>query len=1025
MMKGKPRLLSILALSLAFSFATFLSAKAQISYGGKPASFDTAESVVLKKNNSKQNSFSTRFVKRTFNPEDLMALNQWSEGELATKPLIIGGLIHTNIDFAKEATRTELPSGQVIYRLKVATDNEARAINLYYKDFFIPKNGGSLFLYTPDKSNILGAYTYETHPSHGAFATEIIPGSEIILEYVLPIGETALPSIIIDGVHYIFNRKIAQGYNRALNPIAQKRIPVGEAEDNVENPYCSINSNCPEGDKWHAEKASVAQMVLITDEYGGYCTGSLVNNTNEDYKPLILTAAHCIGSKSTWPKGVQFDKFMFSFHYQKSGCSDGSFAGGEKIKTMVGCKPLAFSSLDKRSDGLLLELSQEIPVDYNVYYAGWDRSADMPQDLFGLHHPSGDAMKLSYFDHTKNLYGGIAPTTWKSEKEQGGENCHFGFRFTDGDTYGGSSGSPLWNQNHYIVGTLSGGTDGNGVCNASFNLYGRLNCHWDKYANDPDYTECGGVKTAMKTFLDPKDGGTAIRLKGRWRDNARTIEPIKEVNIKVDHKSKMITLEWQDIARKSYPEHWTLSYLVYRNGIQIPGIEIAKGTNTFTESFDKALENPQVEGAVSYAIVAKYTSTEGKTYLSDKVSNGIVLTKLIDHLTPNIKEQKNGVRLSWAPAGNMMELSNFGYPEKEGEKKLSTTTFGIKGIKLPIGGGQYFTPSNIAIGSSFYVEDLVDPQINAKKTKRVADRRFYVNSVKVIPAEEYKGGTELRIILTSARKQKSVSKYFTIPADWKPGDWIEVFLDQPFSFDPLYSLFVGLSVPNEIGANKLKTVLVNGTSDDALPVRGIVLVTDDKMNPNVLSHLPYVYVGNFSDKLAGYPAIRPMISMSNRSLNTDPARGDVTGVVVARAKKAVPLPKVLGYRVFCNGERITKVIDNRDYTELLYMTHRGGKVTNKYTVEVVYDNEANLNDATLVENHQVSSLYPTSIGEDGIVYLTNSEAVKSMYIYQLDGTLVKQIENPSSSVSLASLPKGIYFVVLSSENGKTTHRIIR
>lgn len=56
---------------------------------------------------------------------------------------------------------------------------------------------------------------------------------------------------------------------------------------------CQVNINCPEGQNWQDEKKRIA-MILVS----GYqiCTGSLVNNTEMDFKPYFLTADHCIES---------------------------------------------------------------------------------------------------------------------------------------------------------------------------------------------------------------------------------------------------------------------------------------------------------------------------------------------------------------------------------------------------------------------------------------------------------------------------------------------------------------------------------------------------------------------------------------------------------------------------------------------------------------------------------------------------------------------------------------------------------
>lgn len=1012
--------LRLVALSLFVAFAAVAVAQAQVSYGGRPASFCVTQDDNLRA--LSEEAIPTAFAKRSFNPEDLKAQNNWSEGEIATKPLIIGGIIPMEINFAEKAIRHELPSGQVIYRLRVATDREARAINLYYKDFFIPENGGELFIYTPDKKNLLGAYNYHTHSQHGAFATEILPSNEVILEYVVPQSESeVLPSIHIDGVNYIFNSHVAQAYSQ--EDTSNSLRAVGDQEDLVDNHNCVINVNCPDGDAWHAEKASVVQLILVTDEYSGSCTGSLLNNTNEDFTPLVLTAGHCVGNEPPLPASAVWEKFMFSFHYAKPSCSNATYAGTKRIKTMVGCKPLAYSSVNKRSDGLLVQITQDIPLNYRVYYSGWDSSNDIPTDLVGMHHPAADAMKFSYLKASTGRT--ISLSAWNDGESVGCEKCHFAFTFNEGDTYGGSSGSPLWNQNHHIVGTLTGGAPApncHGV-----NLYGRLNAHWDRFAGEADLNK--GVKTAMQTFLDPKNGGTTRKMNGTWREDARTIEPIKAVAISANFKEKKITVTWQDIDRTAYPSHWKLTYLLFRNGMPIPNVELPAGTTTYTESFDDALQDTNVEGGVSYGVVARYSfeespiqvGTKKETYTeSQMVSNGIVLAPLVTHVKPNLKEDQNGVAITYKAPGNLQELSNFGFPEKSG-KAITTSPLRLPYFYFMVNGmfgASRHYPERGAIGSRFFVEGLIEPTIDAADDRK-QNSFFYVNSVKVIPGGKLKAGQKFNIIVTNKDQgPKGTSEQFELPEDWKPGDWVEAFLSRPFRFDPRHTLVVGLSMPNERGGS-VGVAMVEPTEGEEIPLsRAAIIISDD----NYALHIPYNYVSR--DPVIGYPAIRPVISSSSQIINTDETKGEVEGKIIAYSTKALPIPKILGYRIYCNGEKITKEENGKDYYIGVYFYHKGGKATDNYDVEVVYADPVDLGTENVAYSSSVK-LYPTKLQEDGKVNLINSNLVDRMQIYTLEGQLVKEFEKPASTISLADLPQGIYFVVLHTAEGKVTARLVR
>ena len=205
-MKGNTPLLAkaLLAPVLVIASST-LFATAQISYGGTPASFNhSASSSVLR------STAAPKVIKvlPNFNPDDVKSTNGWDVNRLHVKPLTIGKTINTNIDFARDAERITLDNGTTMYRLTIDIKN-AKASLLYYDDFFIPKNGGELYIYTPNRQRVLGKYTHETHPTHGAFATEMLPGATVVLEYYPYINSQEMPSILISSVGHIFSTREA------------------------------------------------------------------------------------------------------------------------------------------------------------------------------------------------------------------------------------------------------------------------------------------------------------------------------------------------------------------------------------------------------------------------------------------------------------------------------------------------------------------------------------------------------------------------------------------------------------------------------------------------------------------------------------------------------------------------------------------------------------------------------------------------------------------------------------------------
>lgn len=453
-----------------------VSLQAQISEGGLPPSFEFTTEL-----RSREQPLQ---IPVNFSVEDLKMVDAWrvSQGGL----MAIAKVIKTDLSIRNAGRWITLPDGQKVWQLHIQA-KDAIALLLYYSDFYIPE-GGRLFIYNIDKTQVLGAYTSNTHPRNGRFATELIAGDEIILEYVpAPSGEE--PLLRISGVGY--------GYNHLYV------TPVTKGTGREKSGSCMVNINCEEGDDWQLQKKGVCHMIQLVDDVSYICTGSLVNNTAQDKKPYILTAFHCSQTLDGRAEATdeELERWMFVFRKERSRCDNNSPA--HEMKTMVGCTRKAAIPISGGSDGLLLLLNQNIPDDYDVFFNGWDRTNRTSLSGVGIHHPSGDDMKISTY--------GNYPTesvTWRNSdnNQTGATNAHWNVTFDEtpnghGVTEGGSSGSPLFNQEGLIIGTLSGG---NSTCDnpEGLNLYGKLSFHWNKFGTNDSLR--------MDVWLDPEQEGTTV-----------------------------------------------------------------------------------------------------------------------------------------------------------------------------------------------------------------------------------------------------------------------------------------------------------------------------------------------------------------------------------------------------------------------------------------------------------------------------------------------------------------------------------
>lgn len=444
--------------TLLFFLACFtaLTSHAQISYGGSPPGLDAKIS-----------------------PEDIPTISlskpelpEAGQEKSTLKPLQTGVGIPVSIEFMKEARATTLKNGLTIRRLKI-TSADAKAIGLYYSSFKIPE-GGRLFLYDPSHQKLLGAFNHINNSNGGCFATEPVPGSEVILEYVQDEDLKERPEIIIHEVAYFYrhNNFTERGFG--------------------DSGPCEVNINCPEGDTWQEQKKGVAKIILKQNSGYYLCTGSLVNNARLDNKPYFLTANHCGRYSST----EDYDQWLFMFNYEAAGCEDPILEPASQSITGSQLRAKSVNNEAFGSDFKLLEFNDPVPDIYDPYYNGWTRAEDAAVNGVGIHHPQGDIKKISTYnepvissDYEGTTFDpdGLYWRVYWSETET-----------NYGVTEGGSSGSPLFNEDGLITGALTGGA---ASCNNPDgpDYYGKFSYSWESNGNYDSLK--------LKPFLDPDNTG--------------------------------------------------------------------------------------------------------------------------------------------------------------------------------------------------------------------------------------------------------------------------------------------------------------------------------------------------------------------------------------------------------------------------------------------------------------------------------------------------------------------------------------
>jgi len=451
-------------LLLMFSMTSF----AQLSIEGTPKSFKSfgLHSVVP-------------FV--DLQKPDMELINaQDAAAELAGKGYRIGVPLHANLTPENSGVWDYLPDGSAIWRVGVRS-NDAIALGLYFSNWYLTP-GIEVYAYTPDKSFVIGAFTELNNIELRTMATQEIPGKEAILEVFIP-DRTQNFDLVLDNVAYFY---------RGFNFTKQEKLSGS----------CEVNAACSEGNNWRDQIRGVAKITMVLSDGQYMCSGSLVNNTNQDCKPYFLTADHCSVSQSGVPvTATQLSQWVFRFNYQATTCT-GVASGQSTAYTGATYKASdTYGENQTGSDFFLCQLNNTPTAAVNPYYNGWTTVTTAASSGVSIHHPDGDIKKISTFTSTLTNYGTHWGVLWATTT-----NGH-------GVTEGGSSGSPIFNQNKLIVGTLTGGASactvngaGNGTGPDKADYYGKMGNHWSGAGTASDKN--------LKVWLDPTNssGGS---LNGR------------------------------------------------------------------------------------------------------------------------------------------------------------------------------------------------------------------------------------------------------------------------------------------------------------------------------------------------------------------------------------------------------------------------------------------------------------------------------------------------------------------------------
>ncbi|GAB5566004.1 MAG: hypothetical protein Wins2KO_30670 [Winogradskyella sp.] len=390
-----------------------------------------------------------------------------------SKPWRFGHELYVDHDINSYGNWTTLDNGDRIWRMNYKSDG-ANTLNFMFDTFYLPI-GAKLYVYNDDKTDLIRPFTHHNNNPEEVLGTWLVNGDHAWIELYEPANVVGQSRIVVGSV--------VHGY-RTLNSFQKALNDSGPCNQDVD---CDIT---PASDPFqlNTRKEEVKKAVgMMVTGANGFCTGTLVNNTNNDGTPYFLTANHCGGGEAGWA-------FRFNWRSPNPSCgTNTNSTNGSWNQTVSGSTLRAASS---QSDMELVQINDTNFFNNNpdVVWAGWNRStSQIPNTTFGIHHPSGDIQKTCRDDQapsrvTTGFNGDPDAQMWLVSD------------WDLGVTEPGSSGSGLFDQNGRIVGMLSGGS---AACagtndNGGSDIYGRFGVAWNFGSN---------AASRLSDWLDPGNTG--------------------------------------------------------------------------------------------------------------------------------------------------------------------------------------------------------------------------------------------------------------------------------------------------------------------------------------------------------------------------------------------------------------------------------------------------------------------------------------------------------------------------------------
>lgn len=254
-------------------------------------------------------------------------------------------------------------AGRLWYADVAATD--ARGIRLHFRGLKLPE-GAAISVFSPeDASPRIWRIERDGWNSNGELWVPTIFCERVRVEYFDPQAKSdasRVPAFTIDAIQHIY---------RDLTPVITSRVPAN----------CDDSTCFP---TW-ANVAKASAGIGTVNSNSLYCSGTMLNATNNDQTPYWLTANHCLSTASSASSAEIY------WLYQTATCN----GAAPSIASVPQSAPCTLVSTGTTSDYTLLMIEGTVPRT-QIAWAGWASAAVANGTAATcIHHPQGSWKRLS------------------------------------------------------------------------------------------------------------------------------------------------------------------------------------------------------------------------------------------------------------------------------------------------------------------------------------------------------------------------------------------------------------------------------------------------------------------------------------------------------------------------------------------------------------------------------------------------------------------------------------------------------